>query len=427
MARNARDLRDIINISRLSLREDDDNECKFSSDEDKMDNDDLSDYLAMRPSSALGVASSFKIVANVQSKHFSVCNNRENIKDQEKVNRPSTVPHRKREPLSGIKPRINNNNGRVTVPLSKSDPVKLQFPSKFSPVPPIDRKEVRKNTSRTKDLRRNFDYLFDYLDGAIVNKWLEKCNESMKYLSQFVSSNMNFINFAAFILEEIKYEDYCNLLDLEFSIIVDRLKYGFHAGYNINLVKDEDVLHLATSILPEYHDKFKNKSGGRKDLLDVLVIISSSKTDCYRGLLKRTHCYTSNKNYIQWLLAIRAHGLISFLTGIVQFYHDVKVLEPLSKASLTKSAIDIDNIYTFWALSAIEANNLVVMDYLYGNINFELSEMKDNQGRNLLFTALDYGHEDIFYYLCQVSFDLLFPIFRVSTKLNNFIYKNNQP
>ena len=348
MTRNVRDLRDIINISRLSIRDDDDIECKFSSDEDIMDNEHLSDYLATRPSSALGVASSFKTFATVQTKS-SLRNNRENIEEEEIVKRPSTVPHQKREPLNGITQR-DKSNGRVTVPLSKNNPVKLQFPSKFSPVPPIGRK-VREDLNRTKE-RKNFDYLFDYLDGTIVNKWLEDSNQSMQYLSQFVSTDRNFIKFAAFFLEEIKYEDYCNLLDLEFSIMVDRLKYGLHAGYNINLVKDEELLQLASSILPEYPEKLKNKSRGRKELLDVLVVISSSKTDRYRELLKRTNCYTSNKNYIQWLLAIRAHGLISFLTGVVQFYHDVNALEPLSKASLVKCTNEMDNLYTFWVLSA---------------------------------------------------------------------------
>ena len=423
MARNIRDLREIINISRLSIRDEEDFQSVFSSDEDE-ETSSLRGYITSRPSSALGTRSCFQTLSSNNDNNNNNNNNNNNISTKRPVSavnssrseqsiRPSTVPIKR----SSHEPRKSNSSQSLIGRDHK------QFPSHYTPVPPIlskdDKKKIRdKNPRIRKNTRRNFDEVLSYLDSAIVNEWLEECNDTIQKLSSFATEGAKWVSFCHFLLEGMKHEDYCHLLDVEFSIIVDRLKYGFHAGFTTNQLNDNDLLQLASSAIPEYPGRLKQGAyKGVEALLDIFVVLSSSdRTDQYRELLKSINCVSVNKQCVQWLLAIRAHGLISFVSGILRFFENIHSdsvtsasvgREPVLDFSGLVNTVSSDILLKRWVCCAITAGKLKVLDYLNRRNAFTLDGMLDERGRNIIFQAIESNNEEIVYYLCQVSHVIL--------------------
>ena len=402
MSRNIRDLREIINMSRLSFHEEDDFQCNFSSDEDESSS--LDGYIASRPSSALGTRSSFRTLSSASA---SLNNN--NITTSKIP--PLSVSCSEQE----IRPSIvligsHHQHNHQTITDSSSKQIlnshTKQFPSHYTPVPPIchnkDGKYIKQtpgNQSRRRRRRTNFDEVLSYLDSVIVNEWLEECNRTINKLNMFATDGHTVVRFFNFLLDEMKYEDYCDLLDMEYSIMFDRLRYGFHAGFAINKLNNNDLAQLATSVLPEYPDRFKRREGV-ENLLNVFMVLSSSdKADGYRELLKKVNCTTLNKQYIQWLLAIRAHGLINFVSGILRFYENIT---QTASSSVTCNLVQGECSLTHLVCCSITAGKIKVLDYLNRNYCFSLDEILDVRGRSLLFLAIECENEAV-YYLCQVS------------------------
>ena len=319
--------------------------------------------------------------------------------------RPLTVPNESR-----------HKNHQVT---KKSDNRLISrianFPSHYTPVPPIGHKEGGKQRNKTplnsarrnKGKRRNFDEVLSYLDSVIVNEWLEECNKAINRLNIFAMNYKMAIGFFNFLLDEMKFEEYCSLLDMEYSIISDRLKYGFHAGFTINQLNDNDISQLVTAVLPEYPERFKRRDEnkmecGVENLLNIFMVLSSTdKTDDYRNLLKKLNCITQNKQHVQWLLAIRAHGLISFVSGILRFYENMSG-KSADDSRVRPNLVQKECLTKGLVCYSITAGKLKVLDYLNRNCS-SLDGMLDERGRNLLFLAIESGEDSIVYYLCQVS------------------------
>ena len=215
MSRNIRDLREIINISRLSNHGVDTFQCDFLSDEDSDETPSLDGYIASRPSSALGTRSSFKILSSA-----SLNNNNNNDKEKpvnnssysQHVSRPLTVPigsHHKKQQVAK-----QSDTSVISHPAA-------HFPSHYKPVPPIGHKEGGKqrnktlrNPARRNGRRGNFDEVLSYLDSVIVNEWLEECNKAIDRLNIFAMNYKMAVGFFNFLLDEMKFEEYCRLLDM---------------------------------------------------------------------------------------------------------------------------------------------------------------------------------------------------------------------
>jgi len=395
MARNIRDLREIINISRLSLRDDEEVECIYSSDEEQQSLSSLDDYIASRPSSSIGARSSFTTLTS-----STELANR--LSSENKRGRPSTAPVREKRHIAG------NAGGRVTVPMV--DVKRAPFPNQYTPVPPIGQKEEKQRTRKSvRKEKMNFDHILEFLDSTVVNGWLEECNTCMKELSNFVNNAAGFVRFLEFFLKTMSFQHFCGLLDLEFSIITDRIKHGLHVGLSTQKIADNVIRQLTSAILPEYENAFKDPLKGVEEFIDVFVVISSAKTERYRVLLRKVNCTTQNKNYVQWILAMRAHGLISFLTGILRFYKEASYAstEPISKDTSISSGSSL-SLREKWILWAVRENKLTTLDYLYRKQDGGcFNHVTDEKGRSLLFVAMESKSEEMVHYLCQLKPDLL--------------------
>ena len=128
---------------------------------------------------------------------------------------------------------------------------------------------------------------------------------------------------------------------------------------------------------------------------------------------RKVNCTTQNKNYVQWILAMRAHGLISFLTGILRFYKEASNAssETISK-ELYKSSKSSSSLREKWILWAVRENKLTTLDYLYRKQDGGcFDHVTDEKGRSLLFVAMESKSEEMVHYLCQVIFCILILLF----------------
>ena len=471
MTRSIRDLREIINVSRLSIHGNYSDEYS-SGDSDKTledDFDDLSDYICNRPSSAMA-KSSFQ--TPFIARPATAMGARETSAIVYNY-RPRTAP------VNGQQDADNHifqehNFERNAVPVENNISIIKSFPNKYTPVPPIGQSnELRHSLNKhilspksiitedstvsigtirpNNDLSliydeqvacvdnyeekddvnidqgismsngeqlvskksKNFDKLFQYLDGTIIASWLEKCNNLLNHFDQFMKLDHNFVNFANFFLTQLPLPQYTELLDLEFSIILDHFKYAFHSGFSNGYIKNSELYMLAKSVMKEYPSKLKRKKRGPKLLLDIIIILCSGKTNVYRTLLKDINCHSYNKQNVQWLLAIRAFGLISFISGILKFYENVANLKELftneKSSDENNLQLNIDNLI----IQAVRYDYLYVLDYFYTNHKADFNLVLDEKKRNIVSIAVNYSNLEILHYILKVT--IMFLLFHLST------------
>jgi len=260
MARSVKDLRDIINISRLSMHPDAESSDEFSSDDllipSNGHDDELATYLMERPGTAMSESNFATVPA--QTRPGSARKRLESSSSKDVQFRPMTAPQQSSKHTK-IKSKVKS--GRNTVPFQNG----TKILNKYTPVPPIvaaanNNNNYTKNKMKTiksqkTDTAQNFDYLFEYLDSTIVNSWLEELNEKLAYMNTTMKNENHFLEFSNFFLTMLPLDKYNELIDLEFSIIIDQLKYAFHAGFNENVIKLKDLYCLLQSVLKEYPKK----------------------------------------------------------------------------------------------------------------------------------------------------------------------------
>lgn len=419
MARSAKDLRDIINMSKLSIQD-------YSSDNISSEDDssDLSNYLSSRPSSAMG-ASSFATVTEL-TRPGSLCQKRTLFYTNfnEKGFRPNTEPAKNK--VSDIFHHFPHSAGRSTG--SVDEKKILSFPSKYMPIPPITNNMLKEFDAAAlgKDAVQrgnDFDRWFQYLDGTIIGVWLQESNNMLNHLNDFVKTGNNFVELVHFFLTNLPFEKYCELLDLEFSIIMDQLNFAFQA-VNENL-NNKDLRIIMNSVLKEYPKALNQRKNGIKLLLDIISIFCSDKDERYRKLLQNIKCSTQNKQTVKWLLALRAFGLISFVSGVLKFFENVLSLQQnFSEAiPIQKQSVDMNSC----CIEAVRKDYSDVVDYLIAHQNVEIDKVVDNSNRNLIFIAAIEGNIGMMHHLSKLSptLDIDKPSTNGNTPLHFVISKND--
>lgn len=496
MSRSIRDLRDIVNISRLSLHGDGDL-LDYSSDSDCLeetnDDEDLVEYITARPSSAR-LVSAFKTPLTNNGRPSTVIGSKRSVMINESTFRPQTAPlyadannceHNYQRCHNND---VNNNNTIDNIALQQHasfDNSKPQsFPSRYTPIPPISPRYVpsplsegssqlshhkhvppsasssmsvsasmlpnsavsapmspnsavfsqngskvrftygddtevvgvssdegiqveqrRKKKDKPKP-RKNFDTLFQYLDGTIIASWLEQSNKKLHIIDQFMKKGDNFLNFADFVLTKLSMGDYSQLIDLEFSIFLDHLKYGLSSGLSDGHIELSHLEMLARSVLWEYPKRFKKPIKGVKLVLDIIMVFCGGRTDAYRKLLKDIRCHSFDKQHVQWLLALRAFGLINVIIGIVKFH-----MRAVSKYDIDEDqfldVINDDDVSQFdittVIIQAVSQGFLNVLDYVFTNSKIDLSEVYDAKKRNLVSIAVAFRQCEVLHYLLKLD------------------------
>ena len=195
----------------------------------------------------------------------------------------------------------------------------------------------------------NFDQMLTYIDASVVSEWLNRANRSLRKMHRWHQDNSSlfdtaqsktflkyepFVCFANFWLgcnssSKLDHKQRRQLFEMEYSIICDEVTQAFQVGIDSQTIGLADVHRLLHAVFKEYPLQLLSFRGVYL-LLDYIDILSSNRLDEYRKLLSDVKCRTVNKQYAQWLLSIRSFSLINLCWSIVKFYRNTCEKELLS-------------------------------------------------------------------------------------------------
>jgi hypothetical protein len=373
--RTVRDLRELVNVSRLSFKESDDEK------EDDENGSSASAYYSMAHSSTK-LSNSFRFDP---AKDFKIVT--------AKPSRPPLINLSKTTPIIKSVNTVNNNNNNNLIANSKMSAsrdllldrnsipsVSFSLSKSKKPLPPLssrsntsiakstasdnDQEEESKETSsahvssinieplqmqlliKPDDVKQkqdsgNFDDMLTYIDASVVSEWLNRANRSLRKMHKWHQDNSGlfnepssnrtkqsqyepFILFASFWLgshptARFDHKQRRQLIEMEHSIICDEVQQAFQVGIESQQIGIADTHRLLRAVLKEYPLQFLSFRGVYL-LLDYIEILSSNRQDDYKKLLSDVKCRTLNKQYAQWLLSIRSFALINLCWSIVKFY-----------------------------------------------------------------------------------------------------------
>lgn len=390
MSRSVKDLRELINVSRLSYRDDDEEEELYHSSS------------------------------------------------------PESLQEFGDIPLEGAKPALPKRRNKDLVPLSSkeksiSPPLSAGSSGSGSPLPPIGASSTlspsssertspaqpisaanRVISARRKDLKTskaNFDSMLLYMDSTVVGDWLTKANSLIKQLTSWLHDNDNFIQFAHFWLSEMPTSKQRELIEMEFSILKEEICFAFGAGLEGKSVSRQDICAFARAVFWEYPEKFHN-SETMDFFLNILLCLCSGRKNNYRALLSDVQCSTSNKQFVQLILATRAFAIVSICSGVLEFFKAAfgrsTYKEATDNSVISKSVVAVA---TKFAFQAVRKDLPDVLDHILKNYSLEHYTLKDSEGKSLLFAAVLSGKENMLGHLLKVM--------KSKTEENIVKYKKN--
>lgn len=390
MSRSVKDLRELINVSRLSYRDDDEEEELYHSSS------------------------------------------------------PESLQEFGDIPLEGAKPALPKRRNKDLVPLSSkeksiSPPLSAGSSGRGSPLPPIGASSTlspsssertspaqpisaanRVISARRKDLKTskaNFDSMLLYMDSTVVGDWLTKANSLIKQLTTWLHDNDNFIQFAHFWLSEMPTSKQRELIEMEFSILMEEICFAFGAGLEGKSVSRQDICAFARAVFWEYPEKFHN-SETMDFFLNILLCLCSGRKNNYRALLSDVQCSTSNKQFVQLILATRAFAIVSICSGVLEFFKAAfgrsTYKEATDNSVISKSVVAVA---TKFAFQAVRKDLPDVLDHILKNYSLEHYTLKDSEGKSLLFAAVLSGKENMLGHLLKVM--------KSKTEENIVKYKKN--
>ena len=177
-------------------------------------------------------------------------------------------------------------------------------------------------TNPTSGKAGDFDDMLTYLDATLVAQWLAEANRQVTDIATWCYKGDNFVQFAHFWLMDFPASKQQEIFQLEYSILLDNLTVAFGAGREAGTIKQRDIVHFLLAIFREYPTKLLGSAGAYM-FLDYLDILSSERHDAYRRLLANVRCSTQVKQYAQWTLAIRSFALVSMWHAVLNFYRSL--------------------------------------------------------------------------------------------------------
>ena len=165
----------------------------------------------------------------------------------------------------------------------------------------------------------NFDYLLTYLDGTLVSEWLSSSNDIVGEMTQWCHQRENFVQFAHFWLSEMPQLQRQEILKLEYSIVMDQFSLAFAPGRDAGQIKYKDIVHFTQAVFREYPANLFSSKGSHT-FLNYLDILTSERTTEYKKLLTDVRCSTRIKQHAQMTLACRAFCLVSVWSAVLKFY-----------------------------------------------------------------------------------------------------------
>lgn len=401
MARSVRDLRELVCVSRLTMREDEE------------DDEDLS-----RPLTSLSL---FEERPSESQNNFTLERESADPLDDPLTSKVSSVYSSAFQNQN----HCNNNESQSKVQrVPTISETSFEFKNTKSPLPPVknssrpssgetlqsDLREQMEDRRWTDDRQGFYDDVLQHVMDENVNEWLTNANQSVAELTSWCLEGDNFVSFCNFWLTEFPLKEQVALIKLEISVILDEFAFAMHSAINAQKVRESDVKKLFASLFPEYPQKLCSPRG-QYIYLNILDTLSSGKTDEYKRLLSDVRIYTRQSHIAQNALAMRAYILLNLWNNVVKFYIKVKdqlltheVTSESKMIGLTeKGKLQQGQERVF---QAVRRGNVRVLHYLFRS-SFGSPSVKDSHGRSVAFTSVLHNQPRVLKYLLAKHFDKL--------------------
>jgi hypothetical protein len=189
--------------------------------------------------------------------------------------------------------------------------------------------EINPNTSN--------DTILLYFDPSILNNWLEITSSRLEKLRTLTTNT--FINFIYFWLKQFDYEHKQSLFHMEFELFIEHLLLAFTP----NDIDSIQINQFARQILHDIDKQFQEYSieNDYQFISHIDIFNRYKRDDQYRTLLANLPndliININNRLHLQWMLAIRAFGLIAICTAAVEFFEKIqKTLEQNQATGIKK-------------------------------------------------------------------------------------------
>lgn len=395
MSRGVRDLRDLICVSRLTVRD---------SDEEVISDDEV----VVKDLDALSISSA----SSVESLKHTNSVERHVSPDSGCVTNSSTPPETAIEAdVTPKRTKPKKRKKRDKKPMFDIIPGTFDLP-KAEVLPPVASTSYGSILSETQDVDdvsspvvdkrvrskgTNFDDMMCYIDATVVSTWLARANKSVQNLCDFCLNAEKFVQFSHFWLSDFPDQQKNEIFELEYEIIVEEANFAFAVGRDQRKVINRDILSLISAIFREYPGVLLSSKGPYM-FLDYLHVLSSDKHTSYKRLLSDVKCSTRNKQFAQWILAMRSFTLLSVWCAIVNFYRNLKRdVSPGQDRSLLSSSSK-ESIHHQRVVQAIRLGFVDVLHY-YITTALVNPHYKDSQNRTYIFTAVMYNQPSVLHYL----------------------------
>ncbi|XP_072168065.1 uncharacterized protein [Diadema setosum] len=397
MTRSVKDLRDLICVSRLTIRD--------SDDEDDLDLSRPLSSLSIfgEKSSGIGGNGDFIQMPNHQGRHQRFTNDGFAVPRPPPGNKGGARVRSGKRPQSAKSKSLSNNSA-------------FNFRKDVAPLPPV------KGTSRPgsgsssgsdksgsgEAAQTNFDTILQFIAEDVVKEWLQRTTDMLNDLTSWCSDVDHFVDFAQFWLTEFPDNQRLEIYKLEIGIIADELMAAFGDAYKKGKVCPADLNKIMTAILKEYPTKLCSGQGPHV-FLDILDTITSQKTQAYKQLLTAVRVSTRNRTHAQCLLALRAFALLSIWTSIVGFYRRVtgSISAGLAgEKSAAKVGDSADCVAQNRLFTAVKKGYVSVIYYFLRNGRVK-PNVRDDHDRTLTFAAVLANQSNALHYLITKHKDFL--------------------
>ncbi|CAF1010614.1 unnamed protein product [Rotaria magnacalcarata] len=255
------------------------------------------------------------------------------------------------------------------------------------------------HTTNTNNNQSNNSILF-YFDSSILNNWLEVTSSRLEKLRSLPTITL--INFIYFWLTQLDKEHKQSLFQMEFELFIEHLLLAFTP----NDIDSLQINQFARNILHDIDKQIGIYSieNDYNFIYHIDIFNRYKRDDQYRTLLadlpNELIININNSLHLQWMLAIRAFGLLSICTAAVEFFEKIqKTLEKNpTTGELYSSQINDGPLFNNQSdqcknriLTALRKDYIDVIQYFI-KTNQITGESIDEQNRNILFHALPIGN-----------------------------------
>lgn len=214
--------------------------------------------------------------------------------------------------------------------------------SRFGFRPDEQQRPADEQTSPSSDSNRS---LLFYFDPSILNNWLALTSSRLDKLRSLTVHSL--IDFLHFWFKQFDYEHKQSLFQMEFELFVEHLLLAFTPN-------DTDSIQINQFARQVLHDI--DEQIGQSSLVNdqhfvhmIDIFNRCQRDDPYRTLLASLPpelvTSTNNHLHLQWMLAIRAFGLVAICVAAVEFFEKIqKTLEQNRSAGEKNDRFDLERL-----------------------------------------------------------------------------------